>query len=201
MYKKQMIAQKILCLAAIIVAAIFFIYALGYMTDIYDSMYTSIRDPDDYWNSARVYGAWIYFIMQDFNAYMLACSIVLILLAALLFLTNTNVRRRYYIGNFLSTALYSVAAVVMSVIVHGYVEAFKTYYKTYVDFDQLKEWAESRGTLYIGPNDTFWFDLHYLVCGLLILVAVLLVANCIWKVMLMKDEAAVVKEGKGAVAR
>ena len=198
MYKKQMIAQKILCLAAIIVAAIFFIYALGYMTDIYDSMYTSIRDPDDYWNSARVEGAWIYFLMQDFNAQMLACSIALILLAALLFLTNTNVRRRYYIGNFVSTALYSVAAVGMAIFVHSWTEAYKAYYKSQVNFDQLKEWSESRGTLYIGPTDTFWFDLHYLVCALLIIVAVLLVANCVWKVMLMKDEAAVVKEGKVA---
>ena len=34
MYKKQMTAQKILCLAAIIVSGIFFLYSLGIMTDL-----------------------------------------------------------------------------------------------------------------------------------------------------------------------
>ncbi len=198
MYKKQMLAQKIICLAAIIIAVIFFIYSLGYMTDIYDSLYTTMRDPDNI-DQTSVQGSQIYYYMQDFNGQMLACSIGLILLAALLFLTNTNVRRRYYIGNLVSTALYSVAAVVMAIFVHNYVEFYKAWYLANLDFDALKEFAEMWGTLY--TKSTFWFDLHYLVSGLLIAEAVLLVGNYVWKLRLMKDEAAVVAEGRGAVAK
>ena len=48
MYKKQLTAQKMICLAAIIVSAIFFLYTLGIMTDLYDSLYSTMRNPDDY---------------------------------------------------------------------------------------------------------------------------------------------------------
>ena len=47
MYKKQMTAQKIICMAAIIVSVIFFLYALGIMTDLYDSLYDTMRNPND----------------------------------------------------------------------------------------------------------------------------------------------------------
>ena len=47
MYKKQMTAQKILCMAAIIVSAIFFLYTLGIMTDLYDSLYDTMRNPNN----------------------------------------------------------------------------------------------------------------------------------------------------------
>ena len=50
------------------------------------------------------------------------------------------------------------------------------------------------GTLY--TESTFWFDLHYLVFGLMILVSVLLVLNAVWKMQLMKDEAKLIEEGR-----
>ena len=50
------------------------------------------------------------------------------------------------------------------------------------------------GTLY--TESTFWFDLHYAVFGLLLAVCALLVANAVWKVRLMKEEAGLVEEGR-----
>ena len=47
MYKKQLVFQKFVCLLAIIAAALSFVYALGIITDIYDSMYTTMRDPSN----------------------------------------------------------------------------------------------------------------------------------------------------------
>ena len=110
MYKKQMTAQKILCLAAIIVSAIFFLYSLGIMTDLYDSLYDTMRNPNDL-NQTDVSGSIIYYAMQAFNRQLLMLSIGQILLAALLFITNTHSRRRYYIGNYVSTGLFTVFAV------------------------------------------------------------------------------------------
>ena len=197
MYKKQMTVQKILCLVAIIVSGIFFLYSLGIMTDLYDSLYTTMRNPNNI-NQTSVSGSQIYYYMQEFNNNLLICSIGLILLAVLLYVTNTHIRRRYYIGNFFAIGAFTVASVAMSVYGHTYIEAYKAYYLTQLDFAALKEFAEMWGTLY--TESTLWFDLHYLVFGLMLLTSALLVANAFWKVALMKDEAKLVQEGRGAAA-
>ena len=49
-------------------------------------------------------------------------------------------------------------------------------------------------------ESTFWFDIHYLVFGIAILVSIGLVACAVWKVKLMKEEAALLAQGKGAAA-
>lgn len=192
MYKKQMTAQKFLCLAAIIVSAIFFLYSLGIMTDLYDSLYDTMRNPNDI-TQTDVSGSIIYYAMQAFNRQLLILSIGQILLAALLFITNTHSRRRYYIGNFAATGLFTAFAVYNTVYAHVNIEEAKRQFLQ-VDFAALKEHAEMWGTLY--TESTFWFDLHYAVFGLLLAVCALLVANAVWKVRLMKDEAALVEEGR-----
>ena len=197
MYKKQMTAQKLLCLAAIIVSGIFFLYSLGIMTDLYDSLYTTMRNPNNI-DQTSVPGSQIYYYMQGFNNTLLLCSIALILLAVLLYITNTHVRRRYYIGNFFSIGVFAAASVGISVYGHIYIETYKAWYLNNLDFEALKEFAEMWGTLY--TESTFWFDLHYLVFGLMIVVSALLVANAVWKVNLMKDEAKLVEEGRRGAA-
>ena len=197
MYKKQMTAQKVLCLAAIIVSGIFFLYSLGIMTDLYDSLYTTMRNPNNI-NQTSVPGSQIYYYMQEFNNTLLLCSIGLILLAALLYVTNTHIRRRYYIGNFCAIGLYTAASIGMSYYGHTYIEYYKAWYLANLDFGALKEFSEMWGTLY--TESTFWFDVHYLVFGLMLLVSALLVANAIWKVNLMKDEAKLVEEGRRLAA-
>ena len=43
MYKKQLTFQKIVCFAMLAAAALVFIYSLGIMTDLYDSLYSTMR--------------------------------------------------------------------------------------------------------------------------------------------------------------
>ena len=206
MYKKQMTVQKILCLLAVIVAVILFLYALGIMTDLYDALYTTLRirvvegGEGGYGldvTERDVPGARVYTNMQPFNQWLVAASIVYILLAALLFVTNTNVRRRYYTGNYVSIGLFAAASVYIAVYAHPYIEAFKVRWLA-VDFAALKEYSETFNSTY--TESTLWFDLHYGVFALMILAAVLLVACAVWKVMLMKEEAKLVEAGKEAKA-
>lgn len=194
MYKKQMTAQRVLCMAAIIVSAIFFLYTLGLMTDLYDSLYDTMRNPNDPYKT-DVPGSIIYYAMQSFNRTLLILSIVQILLGCLLFLTNTHCRRRYYIGNYVATGLFAAGAVYNSVYAHVNIEEAKRQFLQ-IDFAALKEHAEMWGTLY--TESTFWFDIHYAVFGLLLVACALLVANAVWKVRLMKDEAKLVGEGRNA---
>ena len=62
MYKKQMTLQRYLCLAALIISAVVFIYSLGIMTDLYDSLYGTYRR-----GKTTISGAEVYMDMQDFN--------------------------------------------------------------------------------------------------------------------------------------
>ncbi len=192
MYKRQVKLQRILCVALLITSAIVFIYSLGIMTDLYDSLYSTYRR-----GKATISGAEVFMDMQGFNKDFLHAAIGMILLSLVLFITNTQSRRRYYIGNYAAIGLYTAGSVALSVWAHGQIEAFKAQFMT-LDFAALAEHAAKRKTLY--TESTFWFDLHYLVFGLLLIGAVLLICNAIWKCKLMKEEQTLIAQGKEAVA-
>ena len=197
MYKKQLVFQKFACMFAVVAAAVSFVYSLGIITDIYDSLYRTMMDPNDL-TQTFVPGSIIYYDMQDFNKSFMNVSIILILLACLLYLTNTHIRRKYYIGNYASIALYSIATLGVAGWSHMQIEAFKVQYLTTVDFEALKAFAEMWNSTYI--ESTFMLDLHYFVLALAVLSVAALVWSAIWKVQLMKAEDALIAEGKEAVA-
>lgn len=195
MYKKQVKLQRVFCMIALIASVLVFAYSLGLVTDIYDSLYTA---------RGYVTGAEIFDDIQPFNNQLMLAGLGLIILSLGLFLTNTHIRRRYYIGNYVATAIWSVAALAVAVWGHIQVEAFKQQYLTTVNFAELKDYAERFKTLY--TQSTFWFDAHYVVLGVLVLAVVILVANVIWKISLMKQEAALLngsaaKSQSGAAAK
>ena len=192
MYKKQVKLQRIICLALLIISAVIFVYSLGIMTDLYDSLYSTYRR-----GKSSIEGAGVYMDMQGFNKNFLLASIGMILLSALLFVTNTASRRRYYIGNYCAIGLFSAASIALIVWAHGQIEMFKAQWQT-IDFAALAEFAEKRKTLY--TESTFWFDIHYVIFGLLLIGTVLLIANAIWKSKLMKDERALIGKAKEAAA-
>ncbi len=196
MYKKQLTLQKILCLLAIISSALVFLYALGIMTDLYDTLYSTMRNPADL-TQTDVPGSIVYYNMQGFNAYFLKCSIVLILLACLLFITNTHVRRRYYIGNYVAICAYTVANFYVAIDAHRYIELFKARFQA-IDFEALRAHADLWKTAY--TESTFWFDVHYAVFAFSLLVSVGRVLSAIWKLRLMKEEASLIAKGKETAA-
>ena len=208
MYKKQLKIQKAVCLLALVVAVILFLYALGIMTDLYDSLYSTLRirvEEDE--NSATGYsitatersvsGSMVYYNMQEFNKRLVTYSLVYIVLAALLFVTNTSIRRKYYISNYISIGLVTAASLYIPIYTHPYIEIFKAQWQK-VDFAALKEYADTFSSTY--TESTLWFDLHYGVFALMFIAAILLVACAVWKVMLMKEEAKLVTAGKEANA-
>lgn len=186
MYKKQVSLQKILCFIAVGVSAVVFMYSLGIITDLYDTLYSTMRNPNDLMQT-DVSGSFVYYEMQGFNQNFLIYGIGMILLALLLFITNTHVRRRYYIGNYVASGLWAAAGIGGAVWAHGQIEYFKAKFLQ-VDFAALKEHSEIFKSAY--TESTFWFDVHYFIFALVILVAVLLIANVCWKISLMKQEAA-----------
>ena len=196
MYKKQLTLQKLLCLLAIISSAVIFLYSLGIMTDLYDTLYSTMRNPADL-TQTDVPGSIVYYNMQNFNAYFLKCAIVLILLACLLFITNTHIRRRYYIGNYIAVGAFTIANFYVAIESHGYIEAYKERFLR-IDFEALKAHADLWKTAY--TESTFWFDVHYAVFAFSLLVSIGLVLCTVWKIRLMKEEKALIAMGKEAKA-
>ena len=194
MYKTQMKLQKILCLLAILASALVFIYSLGLMTDLYDSLYGTMTDPNDL-TKTTVPGSIVYYDMQGFNNTFMKAGLGLILLSCLLFLTNTHSRRKYYVGNFVSIALQAAANVVVAVWAHIQLQQYRAQFLS-LDFEALGKHAKRWKTLY--TQSTFWFDVHYGVFAVLLVVTVLLVGNALWKRSLMKQERALIAQGEEA---
>lgn len=193
MYKKQMTLQKIACFLAIAASVLVFVYALGVMTDLYDCLYSTMRNPADL-TQTSVPGSIVYYDMQGFNGAFLKVSIGLILCACLLFLTNTSVRRKYYIGNYVAVCIYVTAHVAAVIWSHIQLEAFKAQFLQ-LDFEALKAHSELWKTAY--TESTFWFDLHYGVAAVVLLACAALVYNVVLKNKLMKAEQALILKGKG----
>lgn len=188
--------QKIVCFLVLAASVVVFLYSLGIMTDLYDALYYTIPNKDNL-DRSRVEGARVYYDMQPFNKQFLHFSIILILCAVLLFLTNTNIRRRYYISNIIAVIINAAVNVYVAIWAHGQIVGFKEQFLQ-INFEDLKKFAERQHTLY--TESTFWFDIHVAVFAFAIIANVLLVANLIWKFQLMRQEKQLIKAGKGAVA-
>ena len=197
MYKKQMKYQKLICYATLIASALLFIYSLGLVTDLYDAFYGTIRDHKNIYNTltTKVEGAWIFYEIQPFNKALTTVSIILIILSLVPFVTNTHSRRKYYIANYISVGISSVANVAVAIWCTINVLKFRTQFLTTVDFPALKEYAEKWNTLY--TESTFWFDIGFVISALLIIVTVFNINNIIWKVKLMKEEQALLNGSEG----
>lgn len=189
MYRKQMKLQRIFCIFALIAAACVFIYSLGMLTDLYDSLYPMMRNPDNL-EETDVPGSIIYYDMQPFNHQLVISAIALILLAVLLFVTSTSSRRKYYAGNYIATCLNVAAEIGVTVWAHLRISAFKSQFINTVDFDSLEMWSGIWETPALTKESTFWFDIHYLVFALVLAAAALLTVNVIWKRKLMQGEKA-----------
>ncbi len=173
-----------------------FVYALGLMTDLYDTLYSTMMDPnnlEDTWVSGSI----IYYDMQGFNRSLLRVAIGLILVSIVLFLTCTHSRRKYYIGNYVATGLTVAADIAAAVWAVPQLLAYKAQFLQ-IDFEALKNFSEMWNTRY--SESTFWFDACFVVFGLLLVGAVLLVVNLIRKLSLMKEERRLIDAGKGVAS-
>ncbi len=189
MYKKQMILQRIVCYALLIAAVVVFIYSLGMVTDLYDSLFP-------YADSTKrkfVQGADIYYNIQPFNKQLSGAGIALILSAVSLFVFNTHKRRKYYVGNYVTVAVNAVLNIGVSIWALGQIRAFRAQYLL-IDFAKLAEMADRYDTKYI--ESTACFDIAVPVFILLIAVTLLSLFNLVFKVLLMRGEKKLLMEGE-----
>ncbi len=184
-------------MSALIAAVLVFVGSLGISTDLYDSLSRTILYPDYDLDYTSVAGSRVYYDMFGFNSDFTKISIVLILVTLVLFITNSHSRRKYYIGNYVATGLAVAAQIAMSIWCIPQIANYKSQFQNNVDFEALEAFSKDWGTLYIGPGDTFWFDICYVIFGILLLTSCLLIVNLILKMTVMKGEQEALANGKG----
>ena len=190
MYKKQMTLQRVVCYLLLVAAVLVFIYSLGIMTDMYENNFAYLaEDPE----SPLVEGTEVYYNMQEFNQSLTGVGIALILLAVSQFVTQTHCRRKYYIANYITVGVTAVANVAASVWALIKVFSYRADYLL-VDFEGVAFWAEILGKTY--TESTFWFDISVFVFAFLFIATGLSVFNLYLKNKVMKEEQALIAEGK-----
>jgi len=183
MFKPQMKFQKSLFLVMMILSGVVFVYSLGIMTDMYGLYQTQAL--------GGVPGSNIFYDMQGFNHNMVLIAIALILCSALPFVFASNVRRKYYIGNTITTFVQAGAFVLAAVYLAINAIKFRTQFLNTVDFAFYKTMSETMNFSY--SESTFFFDAGLVLAVLLIVAAGAIVYNLIWKNKLMKQEDAILR--------
>lgn len=217
MFKAQMKFQKVVAFVTLIAAVVSFVYALGFITTLHGTLFYTLPDPDDH-TLSKVEGTQFYYELQSnvtyeeiktevdgkvvtqtvkhkdigYNDKLVMVGIGLIIVSLVLFLTNTHVRRKYYIGNYIATGLVAVANIGAAAWLMRESAYFMGKFME-IDFEALKEFCEF--WKYPYNDSTLCFTLGYALSGLLVLVAALAVANLIWKISLMKRENKLLGKG------
>ena len=194
MYKKQMILQRIVCYALLVATTLVFIYSLGLVTDMYEAGFGFWAENYEKF-APQVEGTEVYYLIQGFNSELTICGIVLILLAVSQFLFQNHARRRYYIANYITVGVNTIAAIAAYVWALGEISTYRELYLK-VNFEQLKEVNELWGNVYKYTDSTFWFDFGEVVFAFLLITTVLNVANLVFKILLMNAEKKLIEAGK-----
>ncbi len=210
MYKTQMKFQKILCLAALIMAAVMFVYALGFITDWHDLLYYTL-DIDEGLDYTEVDGTQFFWELQTYVLYekvgeetiehrhvgfvghLVAVAIIGVLIAVSMIVTRNNVRRKYYVSNFVTTGLYCVHNVVFAIWMMVQVTVYKAKFLQ-IDFEMLEMYCDVWKIAY-NPT-TRCCDWGYVLGALLIVFSLVVAFNLIWKVTLMKRENKLLNQNK-----
>lgn len=194
MYKLQMKFQGIITYICLAAAALTFFYSLGVSTDAY-----FLRSVESL--GQEVPGLEMYYEMQPFNKDFTTYSIVLILLAVSCLVANNHTRRRYYIANYFTTIVSSVANIATAIWAAINVFKYKALFVA-IDYSNLTR-VPDRVLInagidpenVAGPYSTFWFDISVVIVAVLIIASLLNIANMVFKTMLMKEEKRMLSEG------
>lgn len=123
-----------------------------------------------------------------FNSVLIVLCIVYIVITVTLFITSCQSRRNYYITNYVATALTAVFGVVLAIYTFVSLGTALGLFNQ-IDFEQLKWFSENNLVPYYSDSRAT-FIIGFILFTVVILNAVVLVLNLLWKIKLMKGEKA-----------
>lgn len=203
--KTQMKFQKILSLATLIIAALTFVYCLcffsGSLGDIYWNLEPVIIPTLTGDITFDIHAQNFYDTAQAFNDALFFLSIAFIVGAVLLYVTACNKRRNYYVSNYVSIIAVAIYAAVFAlyalIMVSKCLDLFvndidwATYLEKY-NYNYV-EGTQRRFPYY--SDDKSIFVIGYILFIVVIVDAVALALNLIWKIKLMRGEKQLLEQG------
>lgn len=182
--KTQMRVQKILMLVSLIVAAITFVFGLFFLTGGlgYAGNYITVEGVDLIGAKEFVDAS------QGYVRTFVTLAIVFIVLAALLFVTSCNKRRKYYITNYIAIGLFVAFALAMVIYIFIMVGGTKNLYVNSIDWDKVAAQVADHPEWPMSKTESYQFAIGYVVAVIVIIDAVLLTLCTVWKVLLMQGE-------------
>lgn len=195
--KAQMRFQKIMCLVMLIMGALTLLYAFCYCTGGLAELGQNINirpngEHDSVFDAAPGKNdATLYDDIQGFNNLLMWFGIVMILVAVLLYVTACHKRRNYYVTNYIAIGICVGVCIVLPLVAiimnAGWSAEFAN-----VDFDEWYAVVQRNHELFGAElhysDSMLWFNLGYVVYILMMVAAVLLALNLVWKVLLMRGE-------------
>ena len=175
--------QKYLILVTLIVAALSFVYALSFCGGTiyqYQTFYDPVRDVEMFEGIRALFKA-----SQTYNDILIWLTIAFIIIVVLNYVMATQKRRNYYVTNYISIIVTIVYAVALAAVIILFVVQT---YSLFIVID--RESVEIAYNRIIGnfKYSTINFIMGYIMAGVIIANACLLIFNLVWKVKLMKGE-------------
>ncbi|MDE7181438.1 MAG: hypothetical protein K2O41_00210 [Clostridia bacterium] len=179
--KTQMRFQKILMLVTLIVAALSFVYALAFCSGTiyqYGTLYLQSSGKE------RVSGAADLFLVSQYdNGILITLSIVFIVVTVLHYIAASQKRRKYYVTNYVATGIVVLYQIIFAILLIVYVsEVFSL-------FNAIDRVAAEEAYLRDDfKYSTINFIMGYVLVGVVVVNAVALILNLVWKIKLMQGE-------------
>lgn len=213
--KTQIKFQKILFLVTLIVAALTLVYGFSFCTGSLQSAFkvVSAKYSNPFDKNPINADALYTFVIGDvfdsteltwtrsqvgFNDLLIVMSVVFVVIAALQYFFASNNRRNYYITNYISVGVLVVYALVLTIVAFWGISTtlslfnninWDYYYKVY----QASVAAGGGAAWAFYDKSYIMFILGYILYAIVLIDAVLLVLNTVWKVLLMKGEKALLE--------
>ena len=153
-----------------------------------DEAYKFVMGAGDYvagqWNEGGV----------GFNDLLVVICVVFVVICALQYFFATNSRRNYYITNYISVGILIVYAIVVAAIAFWGISHTEALFNQ-IDFERYKSVYDNvvqnggTGWQYYSDSHAI-FQIGYAIFALVLVDAILLTLNTVWKYLLMKGEKA-----------
>lgn len=180
-----------LLLLSLILGGITVFYALAFHTGSLASIYNyTVEQQNDVINAQATFE-----FAQKANTVLIGMGIAYIVAVVLMYITATNKRRNYYMDNYVTVVLAAAYAAVFAIVACVLIGMTSNLFFNDIDWakydstikDTLADFGADRGGV--------MFILGYVLYAIVIVDALALVYNLIWKIKLMKGEKALLEGG------
>lgn len=176
--KTQMRFQKILMYVSLVVGALTFVFALGFLTGSLGHIYYYVSQTGSDINCEN-----FLYTSQSYVSTLVALSIVFIVLAAVLFITSSHSRRNYYITNYIAIGVFIAFALAVFVFILVMVSHCMNIYVNEIAWDKVVQQPLHEISLTYTN-----FILGYVMAFIVLADAVCVALSLVWKILLMRGE-------------